>query len=128
VSNSSGGVDFKYLIVPEGDRLPFDFAAQAAVGMLFGSGVRELRVPVGVLGSKSIPLDDGREITPFASAYVIIDRVSVDIPGGGDSSDTDMDVEIRLGAAAEVVGRTNLFAALHVGSGTMFFLGFTVAL
>jgi hypothetical protein len=122
-----GGADFKYLLVSDGARLPFDLAAQAGVGMEWGSDVRELTVPAGVLGSKLIPVD-GRDLTPFGGAYVVIEHTTVDVSGGDDSSDTDVSAEIRLGVDFQVVPRRHLFAALHAGNGTKFFLGFTASL
>ncbi len=122
------GGDYKYMVIAEGDRLPFDLAAQGCFGMEFGSDVTELWVPFGMLGSKSIPVDDGaKEITPFAGAYVVVEHVSVDTPVGN-SSETDVSAEIRLGSAFQIKGRTNAFAAFHFGNGTMFFLGFTAGL
>jgi hypothetical protein len=121
-----GGVDYKYLVVPQGERLPFDLAAQACLGMKWGSDTSQLIAPFGFLGSKSIAVDDGRNVTPFAGAYVVVERVAFDAPGVND--DTDVNVEIRLGAAFEVASHTNVYAALHVGNGTMFFLGFSAGL
>jgi len=121
-----GGLDYKYLVIPEGERLPFDLAAQAGVGMEWGSDTSQLMVPFGFLGSKSIAVDDGREITPFAGAYVVIENTSFDAPGTSD--DTDVNAEIRIGAAFQIANSTRAYAALHVGNGTMFFLGFSVGL
>jgi hypothetical protein len=121
-----GGVDFKYLAVAEGERLPFDLAAQVCVGMEWGNDTTQLLVPFGFLGSKSIAMDDGRELTPFVGAYVLVEQVSFDAAGVDD--DTNVDVEIRLGAAFEVMKQSNVYAALHVGNGTMFFLGFSAGL
>ncbi|HXV14655.1 MAG TPA: hypothetical protein VEC56_10675 [Candidatus Krumholzibacteria bacterium] len=124
-----GGGDFKYLVVGEGERLPFDLAAQAGVGMQWGSDYRLLTVPFGLLGSKSIPVDNGsREITPFAGAYVIVEHATVEVSGADDVSDTDVSAEIRLGGAFQITGRTHAFAAIHAGNGTMFFLGFSAGL
>lgn len=122
-----GGLDFKYLVVAQGERLPFDLAAQACVGMEWGSDTSQLSVPFGFLGSKSIAVDDDeRMVTPFVSAYVVVENTSFDAPGVDD--DTDVNVEIRLGAGFEVTTRTNVYAALHIGNGTMFFLGFSAGL
>jgi hypothetical protein len=123
-----GGLDFKYLAVAQGERLPFALATQACVGMEWGNDTSQLVVPFGFLGSKSIAMDedDGRMLTPFASAYVVIEHTSFDAAGVDD--DTDVNVEIRLGAAFEVATRTNVYAALHIGNGTMFFLGFSAGL
>jgi len=121
-----GGLDFKYLVVAQGERLPFDLAAQACVGMEWGNDTSQLVVPFGFLGSKSIAVDDDRMVTPFTSAYVVVEHTSFDAAGVDD--DTDVNVEIRLGAGFEVTNRTNVYAALHIGNGTMFFLGFSAGL
>jgi hypothetical protein len=122
------GGDFKYLIVGEGERLPFDLAAQAGFGMEFLDDVKSMVIPFGVLGSKSIPVgDEGRLVTPFGGAYVVIEHVKVDT-GPDDATDTDVSAEIRLGSAFQIKGGTHAFAALHTGNGTMFFLGMTVGL
>jgi hypothetical protein len=124
-----GGLDYKYTVVGEGERLPFDLAAQACAGMQWGDDVRTLTVPVGMLGSKAIAVDEGgRVITPYLGFYFIIDHVTVDVPGGGESSDTDVDAEIRFGSAFQIVGNTHAYAGLNFGAGTMFFLGFTAGL
>jgi hypothetical protein len=121
-----GGLDFKYLAVAQGDRLPFDFAVQACVGMEWGNDTSQLTVPFGFLGSKSIAMNEDGELTPFASAYVVVEHTSFDAAGVDD--DTDVNVEIRLGAAYEVATRSHVYAALHFGNGTMFFLGFSAGL
>lgn len=123
-----GGLGFKYLAVAQGERLPFDLAAQACFGMEWGNDTTQMVVPFGFLGSKSIAVDedDGRLLTPFTSAYVVVEHTSYDAAGVDD--DTDVNVEIRLGAAFEVAARTNVYAALHIGNGTMFFLGFSAGL
>ncbi len=122
------GGDYKYLVVPDGGQLPFDFAVQGCFGMEFGDDYRLMSIPIGVLGSKTIPVgDDAREITPFAGMYIIVENVHVDTPAG-DNSNTDVEAEIRFGSAFQVVGRSHAFAAIHAGNGTMFFLGFTAGL
>lgn len=121
------GGDYKYQVVADGGSLPFDLAAQGCFGMDFGDDVTHFGIPFGMLGSKTIPVEDGgREITPFAGAYIVIDHVSIDAPG--DNSETDVSGEIRLGSAFQIKGSMNAFAAIHAGNGTMFFLGFTAGL
>ncbi len=121
------GGDFKYLVVPDSERLPFDFAIQACFGMDFGDDVTHMLIPVGVLGSKAIAVDEGsRVITPFLGMYVVTEHVSVD--GYDDASDTDVNGELRFGSAFQVTQNLNAYAAIHTGNGTMFFLGLTVGL
>ena len=68
----------------------------------------------------------------YGGIYLLFDHVKIDAPEGApedyDDSDSDFDVELRIGASAEIVKRGSVFAALHAGNGTMFFLGFNAGL
>ncbi|HEX5131006.1 MAG TPA: hypothetical protein VFX92_00815 [Candidatus Krumholzibacteria bacterium] len=118
-----GGADFKYLAVRQGETTPVDAAVMVGAGFLTHSDYTLIRVPLGTMVSRSFPLKDGRDVTPFAAVDLIMDFWDT---GGGHNS--DVDVELRLGASAEIVDRAALFAAFHLGTGTMFFLGFAASL
>jgi hypothetical protein len=122
------GGDGKFLLVPADEDMPLDIAAQAGVGFLSRSGYFLLHVPFGGIASHDFLMSDGRRITPYGGVYFVFDYASFDAPAGADDSDTDFDVEMRVGASAEIVKRGSLFAALHAGNGTMFFLGFNAGL
>jgi len=124
VGSGGAGVDYRYRIVAAGDSAPLDVAAQAGGGFLALSDYLNLRFPLGVVASRDIVLKDERILVPYGGIYVMIDYV--DISGG--QSDTDADVELRLGISAEIVSKGSLFAALHVGDDTMFFVGFNAGL
>jgi hypothetical protein len=72
-------------------------------------------------------VDRDRDIVPYGGVYLIMDFVDHDTTGNT-GFDSDIDVEMRLGASAEISTHTSVFAALHAGNGTMFFLGFSVGL
>jgi hypothetical protein len=73
--------------------------------------------------------DGERTIVPFGGVYLLVDYINIDAgPGAGDYSDTDFDVELRLGASAEIIERGSVFASLHAGHDTMFFIGFNAGL
>ena len=118
------GIDGKYLFFESRQDLQLDIAANVGAGFLARSGILQIHVPIGAIASHDFVMNDGRLITPYAGMYFIFDYVDVD--GGG--SDTDGDAEIRIGASAEIVKRGSLFAALHAGNGTMFFIGFNAGL
>jgi len=122
------GFDFRYGIVTAGDESPLDVSAQAGFGFLARSDFLNIHAPLGGVVSRDLTLQDGRVIVPYGGVYVVIDHVSVDGPGPGNFSDTDADVELRLGASAEIVRRGSVFAVLHVGDDTMFFVGFNAGL
>ena len=80
-------------------------------------------MPLGGIASHDFLTKDGRRITPYGGAYLLFDYLKVN-----DDSSTDFDLEMRVGASAEIVKRGSLFAAFHAGNGTMFFLGFNAGL
>ena len=122
------GVDGKYLFYPAREDMALDIAAQAGVGFLARSGYLNIHAPFGAIASHDFLMNDGRRITPYGGIYFIFDYTKFDAPPGADDSDTDFDVEMRVGASAEIVKRGSLFAALHAGNGTMFFIGFNAGL
>ena len=128
VGFGGAGFDYRYRIVAAGDNSPLDVAAQAGGGFLARSDYLDLRFPLGAVASRDVVLKDGRTLVPYGGVYVLIDYVSISGGTGGDQSDTDADVELRLGISAEIVKKGSLFAALHVGDDTMFFAGFNAGL
>jgi hypothetical protein len=126
--SGGAGIDGKYMLLEQDNQIPVDVAAQLGAGFLAGSGFLDVRVPLGVLASHDFYTSDGRRITPSGGVYFLFDYVTFDAPPGVDDSDTDSDVELRIGASAEIVKRGSLFAALHAGNGTMFFIGFNAGL
>lgn len=123
-----GGLDVKYAIVSATEDMPLDVSAQLGAGFLARSDFLNIRVPLGAIASHDFFYNNGtRRIVPFAGVYLLTDYVKVDT-GAGDESDTDFDAEIRLGAGAEIIPRGSLFASLHTGRGTMFFVGFNASL
>jgi hypothetical protein len=77
--------------------------------------------------SRTFTVDQDREIVPYGGVYLIMDFVDHDTPGN-DGFDSDTDVEMRVGASAEISNGAAVFAAFHAGNGSMFFLGFSASL
>jgi hypothetical protein len=122
-----GGADGKYQFYHARQDMQIDIAANAGVGVLARSDYYNIHVPFGALASHDFAMNDGRLIVPYAGLYFIYDYVHVDSPEGG-HGDSDFDTELRVGASAEIVKKGSLFAALHAGNGTMFFIGFNAGL
>jgi hypothetical protein len=127
-SFGGAGMDGKFLLTSATESMPLDIAAQAGAGFLARSGYLDVHVPLGVIASHDFVTNDGRHIVPYGGVYLIMDFITYDAAPGVDDSDTDFDVELRIGASADIVRRGSLFAALHAGNGTMFFLGFNAGL
>jgi hypothetical protein len=122
------GVDGKWLFFESRQDMQIDIAANLGAGFLTRNDYWDIHVPIGALASHDFVTSDGRRITPYAGFYFIIDHINVEAPEGAHQSDTDSDAEIRLGASADIVKNGSLFAALHAGNGTMFFIGFNLGL
>lgn len=114
-----GAFDIKYAIIPESTEMPFDLSLQGGLGLQSGGDVTNIRVPAGAMISRPLDIGNGRAVVPYGGVYVVLDHVSVD-----SASDTDLDVELRLGGSVNVFRSGSAFAALHFGNGTIFFLGF----
>jgi len=121
------GIDGKYGIVTADESVPVDIALQLGAGFRARSDFLHIRVPLGGMVSHDFVWSEGRRIVPFGGVYMLMDYVSIET-AGGDESDTDFDVELRLGAGAEIIARGSVFAALHTGNGTAFFIGFNAGL
>jgi len=120
------GADVKYGIVPKDNSLPFDLSVTAGVGFEGGGNVTNLDVPLGGIISRDFRLENGRTIVPYGGLYLVFRHVSWDLPPGarGDDSNTDLDVELRLGASLSVFANGDAFVNLHIGDDVMFFLGY----
>lgn len=122
------GIDGKWQFFDSRQDMQIDIAANLGGGFLMKDDYWNIHVPIGAIASHDFIMNDGRVITPYAGFYFIVDHFNVEGPEGTHSSDTDSDAEIRIGASAEIVKKGSLFAALHAGNGTMFFVGFNKGL
>jgi hypothetical protein len=124
--------DGKYLLISADEGNTLDVAAQVGAGIMTRDDYLLVHVPFGAVASHDFVMNDGRRIVPYGGVYFLFDYLDVNAPAGSppdyDESSTDFDVEMRIGASAEIVKRGSLFAALHAGNGTMFFLGFNAGL
>ncbi len=119
------GGDIKYLFIPPEDMtMPFDLAFNAGFGFETGGDITNIIVPVGALISKPLEIAPSRIFTPYAGVYLLIVHTTIDVGDRfGDRSDTDTDIELRGGGSVNVTDVAEIFAALHLGSGTKFYIG-----
>lgn len=120
------GADAKYGIVPKDRTMPFDLSLNAGIGFQSGGDATNIDVPVGGLISRAFQLENGRVVTPYGGLYLVFRHVSWDLPAGvpGDDSDTDLDLELRIGTSISVFTNGDAFVNLHIGEDFMFFLGY----
>ena len=122
---AGAGADLKYAIIPNSEEyvMPFDLAVNGGFGLTSGNDVTFWQIPVGAVISRTFDINEGSTVTPYGGLYVLILHTSVDLGSAGTSSNTDTDVELRMGAAVGITENLNIHATLHVGSGTIFYLG-----
>jgi hypothetical protein len=123
-----GGVDGKYQFFHARQDMQIDIAANVGAGVLARSGFYNIHVPFGALVSHDFNLNDGHLLLPYAGLYFIYDYSHIDVPAPADNSSSDLDTEMRIGLSYDIVKKGSLFAALHAGNGTMFFIGFNAGL
>lgn len=122
-----GGADFRHLVVRQEGDTPVDVAVQFGAGVLAHSDHTLIELPLGAMASRTFTVEGNRDIVPYGGVYLVMDFLDLDAPGN-DGWDSDLDVEFRVGGSVEIVERATVFAALHAGNGTMFFLGFFASL
>lgn len=120
---AGAGGDVKYAIAPVDYEMPFDISLNAGIGFNTGNDITTIQVPFGAVISRPLKLSSGNVLTPYGGLYILIDHVSYDAGPHGNYSDTDTDVELRLGSSLRLASSTDIFAALHLGSGTKFYVG-----
>jgi len=115
-------VDFKYAIVPKDSTLPFDLSVGGGFGYEWGGDMTNVEIPVGGLVSRPLELNGGSVLVPYGGVYILVRYTSIDVPSV-DSSDWDFDVELRVGSGYHINQSSMVYATLHVGAGTKFYVG-----
>lgn len=118
------GADVKYSIRPTSTELPFDLSALAGFGFESGGDFTNYDFPIAGVISHSLSLKNGRAVVPFGGVYVIVWHGSYSPAGVGDYSDTDVDVEMRVGSSIELWDSGDAFFVVHIGEEFLFTVGF----
>jgi hypothetical protein len=117
------GAGFAYQMLRERQDMPFDMVFTGGVGASFGNDVSLIRIPVGVAVGHRFPLEGNFAITPYVHPRLSIDRVSIDLPGGN-VSDTELNLDIDLGASFEINSQMQVRLAALLGDGDAIGLSF----
>lgn len=117
------GGGFAYQMVRERQDQPFDMVFTAGVGGSFGDDVTLIRIPIGVAVGHRFPLEGAFAITPYVHPRLSIDRISFDAPGGN-VSDTELNLDIDIGASLEINSQMQVRLAALLGDGDAIGLSF----
>jgi hypothetical protein len=109
------GADLRLSIFSDYKAIPFDLSIGGGLGFMTGGDVRMIEAPIGAIISSPFKSDGGNTLVPYLGVYVVIVNARVDLPSGGDVSDTDLDVELRGGARYTLSTGPDLFLSLFVG-------------
>ncbi|UCH83007.1 MAG: hypothetical protein JSW50_11115 [Candidatus Latescibacterota bacterium] len=109
------GADGRLSIFNSYQAIPFDLSLGAGVGYLTRKDVGVIQVPIGLVASSPFKSDAGNTLVPYFGVYLLVVNTKVDLPGGGDTSDTDVDVELRGGARYTLSAGPDLFLSFFVG-------------
>lgn len=100
--------------------LPVDVALTGGIGLSSGGG-STLTIPVGAVLGRRFELDGGFVVTPYLHPQLALTRVSV-----GSFSDTDLDLNIDLGANVQLKPTTALRLGFSLGEGSALSLGLSL--
>ena len=117
------GGGFAYQMVRERQDQPFDMVFTAGVGGSFGDDVTLIRIPIGVAVGHRFPLEGNFAITPYVHPRLSIDRIPRDTPGGN-VSDTELNLDIDIGASLEINSQMQVRLAALLGDGDAIGLSF----
>ena len=121
--------NYKHAIIPTDHNLAFDLSVTGGLGIETGADITNVDIPVGAIFSRPLQLKDNRLMVPFAALYLVYSHVSIDMPpGAGDSSEDNLDLELRLGSSMEITRGISAFASAHFGGTGLFALGINASL
>ncbi len=124
---AGAGADVRFALGEVPVRWPVDAAAVVGLGWSDGGGWSRVEMPVGVVASIPVDAGAGRVAVPFAGAFLVARRTSVDTPGGS-VGDTSLEVQLRGGVRVHLFDGGDAFASLQVGERVMFAVGFAAGL
>jgi hypothetical protein len=103
--------DVKYLVLPEDADFPFDMALDFAFGYQHAGDFDLVDFDFGLLGSKNVVTDGGSTLIPYGALMLAIGHGSID-----DSSDTELDVNVRLGLDWPIKSDLDFLTELNLSS------------
>lgn len=115
-------VDGKYMIRGADDDLPVDISMDVGVGFIDMEEANRLLFTFGGQGALRDPELQSWGLEPYLGLVLVVDRLSVDLPGGTDT-ETDNDLEIRLGTTYELWTTAAIMAEIQAGNGTTLVVG-----
>jgi len=118
------GADAKYSIRPDSTTLPFDLSVLVGFGFQSGGDLTNFDIPVAGVISRALALENGRQVVPYGGVYVIVRHASFSPSSLPSSSNTDVDLELRLGTSVELWESGDAFLAVHIGEQFLFTVGF----
>lgn len=117
--------DGKYNLRRADESMPVDVSVDFGAGYVDMEDADRLLFSFSGQGGWSVENADGNTLSPYVGFALILDRVSVDAPGG-DLIGTDTDVHVRIGAEYYISGAASAVAELQTGSGTSFGIGLNI--
>jgi hypothetical protein len=119
------GGDAKYALRAADDEIPVDLSVGFGVGFVDAEGADDLLFSITGQGGWRGPEPESRGLEPYVGLALMVDRMTVNLPDG-DVTDTDNDLEVRVGTAYRLSRAASLLAELQAGDGTTFAVGLNV--
>jgi hypothetical protein len=122
----SFGADFKYQVwdlqAPTGN-CPFDMAIGGFLEYLSGDGGSVLELGGAGIGSYGFIMSNNQVITPYGRVNIRLERVSVDLPHGGDDSESNIKFGLNAGVSWQPTNTLSVFGEFQIDGNDGLFLG-----
>jgi hypothetical protein len=119
------GGDGKYNLRKADEGMPVDVSVDFGAGYVDMEESSRLLFSLSGQGGWTVETENAKTLSPYVGLGVIVDRVSIDT-ASGNLTDTDTDIEVRLGAAYLFSSGVSAIAELQTGDGTSFGVGLNV--
>lgn len=116
------GGDAKYMLRAADREIPLDLSLDFGVGFIDMERADDLLFSLSGQGGWRGEDPDMRGLEPYLGLALVVERITFDL-WDGDKTDTDTDLEVRLGTAYNVSRAVSIIAELQAGRETTFGVG-----
>jgi hypothetical protein len=114
--------DAKYMLREADYEIPFDLSLDFGVGLADMDGANNLLFTLGGQGGWRGHEPESRGLEPYLGVVMVVERTTLEMEGG-DKTETDTDLEIRVGTQYIMARAVSLVAEIQAGRETAFGVG-----
>ena len=115
--------DAKYLLRGADDEIPFDLSLDFGIGLIDMERGKNVLFTLGGQGGWRGREPESRGLEPYLGIALVVERTTLELLPDGDKTETDNDLEVRVGTAYRVAEIAFIVAEIQAGRETAFGVG-----